>query len=897
MTKRNKVLCLVAACGAAASVSGVAFGNPEVVNISGATLFDAFFPAPASTNDFIDVDGDGNSRSTNLTNDQLARDDVTTFGANDWWVVQYHGVGSGNGLAELVSNGQIWVNDDHTGSLPGDARDTAYSNREQFHNSDLTYPPTATFPLLNLNNPGGSPITTGNGDWTARNYNAGVDPDGYIQIDIAVIDVPVSWFVTVTGSGNPFNNPTAVGYGDNPTEARDPVTGAPSGQGNKLKSLGNLNQNPVPDANTVFDTPVAFVPIASLTNYGTGVQEIRLTDLQHLVSTGRMRSGENFVFVTRDSGSGTRNGWTNSVCIDPSWGVGENVGVKNNEGPLFDLVGPTYLPSNKGGSSRMEGTVTNTRLGMGYTGAERGDSSSRGWLDNDIMEVMAVQNDFLGGTEFSRPTADDIVFNDVDGYIIGGPETFATIGDPRNETMPGGEPGNTNPAVNNAQAAAYLNNITRSIESAQNFTAVDDFSPGELLATQFILTAATDNAQDLLDPCNLVVNPEFNQDVQNFTRSNSVLNSARFASFNTNAAGLVPTRRTGFLYTDGVANGANYIDQTGGAVTYGSVLTMRNKIAGDMNGDGTRDWTDTADLVAAYRDRVEAVAWSAPDGVYGSNAGDDAIIEVLMDFDCDGNITRWDVAYFADGLAVDPSTRLLDRREGFTRVDNAYPGGNFFGINPYTTGESYKAGDARADIAGSGVHLPGFAPRGADQNINAADIDYVNVQFRQNANILDGELDWDDLLDAVDADLSADLTGDLLVNEDDITEIVNVILCTRIGDVNLDGVVDNADIAIVDANNDGSITSGGSWAQGDTDGDGDVDSDDENFVRGVAQCPADLDGDFAVLLSDFGVFSAAFGSTGLPCYTGGDLDGDGQVLLSDFGIFAGQFGCQYVPTP
>lgn len=71
------------------------------VNISGATLFETFFTVPASTNDWIDPDCDGTERII----DNLAPDYYLGFGngSQDWWLVNYRGVGSGNGLSELVN--------------------------------------------------------------------------------------------------------------------------------------------------------------------------------------------------------------------------------------------------------------------------------------------------------------------------------------------------------------------------------------------------------------------------------------------------------------------------------------------------------------------------------------------------------------------------------------------------------------------------------------------------------------------------------------------------------------------------------------------------------------------------------------------------------------------------
>ena len=53
----KSIMCLVAACGAAASA------DPLMITGSGATLQETFFRSAASTNDFIDYDNDGRAGS------------------------------------------------------------------------------------------------------------------------------------------------------------------------------------------------------------------------------------------------------------------------------------------------------------------------------------------------------------------------------------------------------------------------------------------------------------------------------------------------------------------------------------------------------------------------------------------------------------------------------------------------------------------------------------------------------------------------------------------------------------------------------------------------------------------------------------------------------------------
>ncbi|MFG0259218.1 MAG: GC-type dockerin domain-anchored protein, partial [Phycisphaerales bacterium JB041] len=513
-------------------------------------------------------------------------------------------------------------------------------------------------------------------------------------------------------------------------------------------------------------------------------------------------------------------------------------GLKTEESPL-DRVGPNYQPSNKGGSSRMEATVINSRLGMGHTGAERGDSS--GWLTGNRIEMLAVRSDIKGGTEYVRPTLDACLDGGVNGYNITGPGVLAHIGDPKsappelgglgwmepftdangNCSYDNGEefldingngvrdavesrPGNLNPAMRNQQAAAYINNFRRSVEA---FIAIPDatenfFTPGEFMATNYILTAAAVNVPQ--DPPPLegefiptVPNPAFNAALYEFVlnESGNVLGTPRFQTFNDSVAGSVPTRTSGIAYSDAGANGGSatgqyYVSQAGTQIQYASAMSMRNKIAGDFNNDGLRNLNDASEMVAAWRDRNGGPAWQS---------GTAACVELLGDFNCDGNFDAADVRYWADGLAMDPGTGALDRRAGFEAVDTAF-GGNFFGTT-IVHGRAYQTGDSRADIAG-GLPTVGFAPNGADGVIDNTDLLYVKAQFTNNPFVTDGEANWDDTAEAVGFDLSADITGDLKVNNDDVLAVQRIIC---VADFNGSNSVNTQDVlAFLNAWNAGS---------------------------------------------------------------------------------------------
>ncbi len=861
--KNNRLLGLVAAAGAALGVQSAASAQPYVVNISGATLLRNLLIAPAGTNDFVDVDNDG--LSTPLP-DQLAPYDVTApFNTNQWFQVQYRGVGSVNGLQELIDFGQTFaVGANGVEITATNAAEGAWNNRTQY-----VIPGGGPTGDANNNNPGAAPIRSlTDGSFLATTSSG---PGTGILIDIAVLDVPVAWGVFYAGDANPKAKPGEAGYGNSGIVSvnRDGTpTNPPFNQ--NLADLMGLNTNTgAPDNNTIFDRQIALAPVAAMVSHGVGYREMKASDLKWLQLTGRLSTGENLMAVTRDSGSGTRNAFQNSLCLDPSWGAGENIGQQSNSSSQ-DILGPNYSPSNKGGSSRVEATVINTRLAIGHTGAERGVTGSGAWLSLDRAEVLGVINDLNGGTIAARPTANNVLDNGVNGYRIAGPASFAYLGDPFAEPASNFGDDNGNPLMANAEAAAYLLNIYRSISA---FKAVPDDvanlgSPGEYLASQYILTTGTDFVQDTNCPCEWIQNPNFNQSVQDIVRSVSVLNNTNLIAYDANANGLVPTRTNLTLpatYSDGVSNEGRFVMQNGAFLSYGTALTARNRVSGDFNGDGVRSEADTADLVAAWMFRNGQIpSW---------RAGEAVSIEIIGDFNGDGSFTTADVRYWADGLVLTGGAAggaanvrpvgTLDRAKGFRLVDEAFMG-NFFGTT-LATGASYENGDSLADVAGAATfHTKGFQPIGHDGTVDAYDIDYVCVNFG----------DWSVQADAARMDLSADMNGDLVVDMDDIRVVVEEVLETQIGDVNLDGVVDEADASIITGN----MNTAGGWARGDVNCDGMVDDADLAIVNAFL-CPFDLSGNDVVDFADLNILLGVYNQAGanLP----GDFDGDGDVDFAD----------------
>ena len=977
MKRKNLALSLTAACGAALGITQVAQAQPYVVNTFGASLLGNLLTGSQVNNDYIDVDGDGHATRLdglpdNLTQSLTAVTPTPGFVPTNYIVHQYRSIGSVNGLQELIdwgcqadratdANGDTIVSPDErfagvrpaetgvNGAIcPGmrqDAANPATVNRVQYINAGAT---TGTW--FNTANPGSAPFRSAtNGSYIAQPWQlSGTASTGGVQNDIAPIDVPVAWGVTTPAIGGSTlwsTRPGTAGYGLNPRNSRNSLGGTGGANfSNQLVTLpaGFNLYNGVPanaTSKTIFSTELAWAPILPFANYGTGIQSLKYTELQHLFVTGRLPSGENLMVITRDTGSGTHNGIMNSLGLDPSWAVGENIGTLNT-GAGNQTLGPTFLPSNKGSSVALDNTLRNCRLGVGYGGGER-------FANNTVYqfaEIIGVQNDLGGrtGTPNVRPTIDNVIHNGLigdtqpaggtntgDGWRIGGKADFATMGDPRASSVASGgygfdptdvAPSPMTPSMCNPYAAKWVNNISRSVTVYDRLVsptppATADFSPGEFVGTFVFPFASVDQLPTTAGGGTVWgANTSFNINTQTYchdSANNPYRAPASAFRYNTYGAsdvtlnGRVPTRTAGFIYSDNTAptSNINYLLQDGTFDNSGDLsasMESRNRIAGDFNNDGLRDINDAEDMIKAWRQRNGGPVWGLPNGTAKAS------IELLGDFTGDGNFGRvWngsafvadriDVRYWADGLgkAVSgPNTGKVDRKAAFTAVDNAWQangGGsnNFFGTTKALG--TYTAGDSRADIANSlGLTTPGYLPIGADANdgipaandnrIDAYDVDYISRQINTAA---DRQVNWEtNLSEAALADLSADVTGDRVIDCSDVTEVVTVILGTSITDINLDGVVNGADAAIATANL-GTVNA--VWSQGDVNCDGLVTQTDVDQINGAPACdPIDFNNDTLFPdTADIDDFLSVF--SGGPCSTGacGDIDFNNDTLYPD----------------
>ena len=1115
------------------------------VSGSGASLFADFFSRPASTNDWIDVDGDGfaGQLPTFPFTDQL----VGMYPQTQpwWWMFQYRSVGSVNGLNEFVENQTI-------GAIPvlppterGLIQHYEYCSEGipesvGTHCSGTPFVPCEIeFAFMDV--PGAWGVRGPEG---AAAWDTPPAGDGYGTCPVPSSSGNISQLASLTRElgacsssnwcgddhrtscestsdctalglngpcvpmpcysaedhcplkechdGTSFTGRACCGdYACNHGQTCEPVeicvfgwcdtSGDPCGEDGDCpegetcvlrdvsKSLNTWRSdnpaNPDPNEDTIFDFVAAWVPVAIISNRGTGRDSVKFSEAQYLFTSGRLPNGENLVAATRDVGSGTRNAAMSTLGIDTSWGRGDNIGDEVKITSLTNL-GPDHQASNCGGSSIMENAVQNRRLAVGYTGVA---GSSRAAKDarGGKYEILGVWKD-TGETacntpdNYVRPTIDAILDNcdPCLGYQIAGSGSFSVRGDPnRNRhgwcesTLGSANPemcfddqdcatsndlcvwshrdkydtavAASNPPLDNQQVAEYLNNI---------FDAIDDFTtgveedicntsrvcetavcvedptiacngdddcvaagltgdcavvcvadgdcpgnenhcviqecvhdsdchmypadycksaanmPGQDLATTFFLPAGIDCVHNVLNPTEYPERVLPNADLQEFARRYNGMgwggDTDPYGS--NNEAGLVPKRnsllsRRG-VYSDGSGTGSYYYWDGAGydTVSSGLELAERNRIQGDFNGDAVRDLDDATELVKAF---FAPRSWqrtgvATGSGDIGDMDADNAIPEVIGDFDGDGNLTKEDLRYFADGLAMNDGQ--LNRKDGAVAIDLALadvglpypwadrgtqlvppaapPADPTFNAptdigDLLKTGKAYAPGDFRGDVAGDTKTGPvaGAQPLGWDGLVDSRDIDYVCRNLG----------DWSNLAEAVMMDLSCDMNGDMAVDTEDVRELVEVILGTEYGDANLDGVRNTDDEVIVLAtmaagsagcNSDDSC----GWADGDFNCDGVVDdidltilndSDGDGVVDDSDNCPSepnpdqeDFDGDGTGDACDVDIDGDGVTNDDDVCdltpngaeinpdgSTVGDLDDDCDVDVADYAILQTNF--------
>jgi hypothetical protein len=847
------------ACSAHAQTCSVITLQPGggEVSIAGATLFVDFVISPSSTHDWIDADGDGCSTEfckgfPGQPADQLGTPWSPGFGGSSFFEVQYRSVGSVNGYREFIASQLCGL---FNKSVPSEQ---GLLNGFLWATGGVKNPLTA---------PGCDYLladTDGDG-WAfpGQDGDALTDPGSPTSIngiDIALLDVPGVWATRVTNPASALWNadPGDVGYGDNPIPASNVPTyfsklptlcrNCPDAGESLIEDCNPatdpgcecLNTNTSsPDGNTIYDNGITWAPIVYIANRGIGQSNYAITDLSHLMLTGRLRNGENLAASTRSVGSGTRNGMMNTTGIDPSWGMGDNLDAEWGTTSAAYL-GPARRITNAAGSSQIEEAVKYSRLAIGYTGLA-GASRAAEDAANGLYEILDVTFDDQGGVKPVRPTIESALVNcDVDaGFRLGGPVTMVTRGSITQDDAKAPD------YMANQSARQYVANIFESIDVYDGSVPPGPafWSPADYLVTNFTLVQGQNCVASFAEPTTFSTNPDFNPAIQ--AVSLAVTTTVTPAYGSVNVAGRVPRRTTsGQPYADETQLGLNLA--VGAAVQYGYKLSSgavaqfgltlsgatlsdkrlseRNQVQGDFDNDGARDGGDIAAMMKAAMNPIDFEQDIVPAGGWGGTLGDMpedvVIVHVIGDFDGNGQFDAADVRYFADGLALVPASlaggteQVLDRQAGFTSVDTAWaalPGGdnNYFNTVIHDaagvpTGR-YSAGDSRADIAGN-TPWPGTQPKGHDGVVDCDDVLYVAANLGSFQNPAEAAI-----TDAgVRLDLSADMDGNLVINCADVAAILEIMgesdlsacgliadCATDPADLNHDGAVNGLDLALL----------------------------------------------------------------------------------------------------
>ncbi|MDI1290163.1 MAG: hypothetical protein PSX37_09495, partial [bacterium] len=240
--KKTNALVLLALAGTCATAVNAQVGG--VVNISGATLLENYVRSQASTNDFIDVDGDGVAGwlGTSLFGlpDDLALggpvglDQPGTLEDQEL-VIQYRVTGSVNGFNELLFfGGPSFVTSDANAlfpaGIPGAAQSSAGTNTglasTAYHNRVLyigngTSGTTAGVRTGNYNqgNPGGAPNRADLTTLLATYASPDTASAGGIRIDVAPLDVATFLAARKPGTPSWSRAGAEAGYGFNPVRS------------------------------------------------------------------------------------------------------------------------------------------------------------------------------------------------------------------------------------------------------------------------------------------------------------------------------------------------------------------------------------------------------------------------------------------------------------------------------------------------------------------------------------------------------------------------------------------------------------------------------------------------------------------------------------------------------
>jgi len=789
--------------------SSLASADNGKITVAGATQFDWFFSFgdlfPAATHDYIDVDNDGDSILINSVLDQLAAtytgsESEQQLLAGGPWILNYRGTGSGTGLKELI---EYYDNSPDCKELP-EVDGTV--NRWEYRDS-------CAYPFETLD-----------------------------RIDIATMDVPTSQFVSMglEEEAFPFKRPFEEGYG------KSPVTPWDANSTNQLADLGDLNidiENP--DDKTVFDFPVGWIPFCFLASRASSLENVTVQELQCLYLTGRSPCGINYNVATRHSGSGSRNAAMSSIGVDPSWGRGDNLG-ESGKGTEMEILGPNHQYNNIESSSTLRDCHRNNRFMISYQslyGSKGTPKINSGWyeclnISFDCGKTFVRPEDLVDPDEVpdelenlidkfgNQPNWQLNIFwpNASNGWIIGGSETFATVGDPYATDLPAHldayEIATHGFGMRNQDAAAFIINTIESIIAVETLgpNPKSAGSPGQALAFKSILVAGIYGLPNPAHPSQFVLHP----DLYNPALAGLPISKAGLDPYGCHGFGLLPDKD---VDGDGDADGADepYLDLNGNPIDW-DPLDSRYALQGDINQDGL--WNED-DLCLA----VEVLE-------KGMTVGVDPLIsyDILCDFDGNGWFDANDVRFMADGVILSSiedkglivsdcgCTQVVCRQKNFEKVDGCSATGNFFGT--VLANGSYNSGDSRADISilrDGKVYAQGGGAPIADGVIDQTDISYIQkvndgrlLSDTYKYHVPKNGLCWMDGVERVYADYSCDMNDDLIINDEDLRIVVEDILETELGDFDLNGVKDETDRQTI-LNN---MNREGTYVNGDLTGDG-----------------------------------------------------------------------------
>ena len=183
-------------------------------------------------------------------------------------------------------------------------------------------------------------------------------------------------------------------------------------------------------------------------------------------------------------------------------------------------------------------------------------------------------------------------------------------------------------------------------------------------------------------------------------------------------------------------------------------------------------------------------------------------LEILDSWDLDGGfLNSWSLEITTEGSLAEPSTQTDENGQyAFKDLqDDTYVVAQ---VLPFGWKETLPS-TGNHTVSVSSAEIGAAVDFGSRLSIGAADIDALFDEIHSGNH-----------------NTSFDFTGDGLVDQQDMDELIENILGTTYGDTDLDGDVDTVDLITAINNFINASSTAIGWATGDLDGDGDVDTND-----------------------------------------------------------------------